>query len=282
MAADQPPALPVVADAPPVVETPPPVSEPPPAPPEPPAPPFLRAGRHFTVAEANDFPLPVVCRRGRIDIYERFLKRYDRDLAATEELRFEQLLNAFELRPHGVAAVAKGASVMAETLACPWKPSSTLLLLRFENGTDAARDLVATLHFEPSAVSRYRLLGASDDDAPGATLPAALPAKSGTTLLVEMEPRTPKSTYGQIRWSVDGSPAPPLNVDRTPAAEPSDDARFASLLGAFSLWLAKDQPEILDVPVVSGLARECVSEDLSAERKQALVWIAKALEKEER
>jgi hypothetical protein len=231
------------------------------------------------VDEANDLPLPVVCRRGQLDIYDRLFNGRD-DLPSAQELRFEQLLNAFELRPHGAAVVAKGTTVMAETLACPWKPSSTLLLVRFENGTDTAHDLTATLHFEPAAVSRYRLLGVPDNAAGDAALPAALPAKSGTTLLVEMELRAPAPKFGQIRWSVDGSSAPPLNLDRKPAAEPSDDARFASLLGAFSLWLAKDQPEILDGPVVAGLARECVSEELSADRKQALVMIAKALEKE--
>lgn len=265
--------------APPVVATPPPAPEPPPAPPEPPAPPFPRGGRRFVVGEANDLPLPVICRRGQLDVYERLLKGQD-VLPSSTELRFEQLLNAFDLRPHGVAVVAKGATVMAETLACPWKPSSTLLLVRFENGTDAPHDLTATLHFEPTAVSRYRLLGTSDEAAADAPLPASLPAKSGTTLLIEMELRAPAPKFGQIRWSVDGSPAPPLNLDRAPAAEPSDDARFASLLGAFSLWLAKDQPEILDGPVVAGLARECVAEDLSVDRKQALILIAKALEKE--
>lgn len=281
---DQTPASPVgqpATDAPPVpvVETPPPAPEPPPAPPEPPAPPFPRGGRRFVVGEANDLPLPVICRRGQLDAYDRLLKG-ENALPSSEELRFEQLLNAFELRPHGVAVVAKGATVMAETLACPWKPSFTLLLVRFENGTDASHDLAATLHFEPAAVSRYRLLGASDEAAAEAPLPASLPAKSGTTLLIEMELRAPAPKFGQIRWSVDGSAAPPLSLDRTPAAEPSDDARFASLLGAFSLWLAKDQPEILDGPVVAGLARECVSEELSADRKQVLVLIAKALEKE--
>jgi len=230
------------------------------------------------VGEANDLPLPVLCRRGQLDAYERLMSEQNA-LPSSEELRFEQLLNAFELRPHGVAVVAKGATVMAETLACPWKPSSTLLLVRFENGSDTSRDLSATLHFEPAAVSRYRLLGTSDEAAAEAPLPTSVPAKSGTTLLIEMELRAPKASWGQIRWSVDGSPAPPLNLDRTPAEEPSDDARFASLLGAFSLWLAKDQPEILDAPVVAGLARECVAEDLSADRKQALVLIAKALEK---
>ena len=263
----------------PVVETPPPAPEPPPAPPEPPAPPFPRGGRRFVVGEANDLPLPVICRRGQLDAYDRLLKGRE-ELPSPEELRFEQLLNAFELRPHGVAVVAKGATVMAETLSCPWKPSSTLLLVRFENGTDAPHDLTATLHFEPAAVSRYRLLGTADEAAAGAPLPASLPAKSGTTLLIEMDLRAPAPKFGQIRWSVDGSPAPSLNLDRAPAAEPSDDARFASLLGAFSLWLAKDQPEILDGPVVAGLARECVSEELSPDRKQALVLIAKALEKE--
>lgn len=269
---------PAVDVAPPVVETPP-APQPPPAPPEPPAPPFPRGGRRFVVGEANDLPLPIVCRRGQLDVYDRLIKSQD-ELPSPETLRFEQLLNAFELRPHGVASVAKGTTVMAETLACPWKPSATLLLVRFENGADAAHDLTATLHFEPAAVSRYRLLGTADEAAAEAPLPASLPAKSGTTLLVEMELRAPKSTFGQIRWSVDGSPAPALNLDRAPAAEPSDDARFASLLGAFSLWLAKDQPEILDGPVVAGLARECVSEELSDDRKQALVLIAKALEKE--
>jgi len=267
------------ADAPAPIEPPPaPVAPPePPAPVEPPPPPFPRAGRRFAVADAPDLPLPVVCRRGKLDAYTRLLHETEGRLSS-DAIRPEELLNAFDLRPAGAAAIAKGTSLAVETLACPWKPSAVLLLARVENPGDTPREVGATLHLDGAAISRYRLIGSPAGE-PGDPLPATLPPKSGISLLIELEPRATGTAMGEIRWSVDGSPVAPVALVRTPAAEPGNDARFAALLGAFSLWLANDQPEVIDDAVVAGLARECADEELPDDRKQALVLIARALDR---
>jgi hypothetical protein len=197
---------------------------------------------------------------------------------APDAIRAEELLNAFDLRPAGAAAIVKGTHLAVESLACPWKPSAVLLLIRIENSGDGPRDLTASIHFEANAVSRYRLIGSPAEETAG-SLPATLPPKSGTSLLVELEPRSTAPRFGEIRWSVDGSPAAPVALVRSPSDEPGDDARFAALLGAFSLWLAGDQPEFFDETLLSGLARECAGADLPDDRKQALVLIARALER---
>jgi len=267
------------ADAPAPIEPPPaPVAPPePPAPVEPPPPPFPRAGRRFAVADAPDLPLPVVCRRGKLDAYTRLLHETEGRLSP-DAIRPEELLNAFDLRPAGAAAIAKGTSLAVETLACPWKPSAVLLLARVENPGDTPREVGATLHLDGAAISRYRLIGSPAGE-PADPLPATLPPKSGISLLIELEPRATGTAMGEIRWSVDGSPVAPVALVRTPAAEPGNDARFAALLGAFSLWLANDQPEVIDDAVVAGLARECADEELPDDRKQALVLIARALDR---
>ncbi|HEY8990959.1 MAG TPA: hypothetical protein VIM46_03205 [Luteolibacter sp.] len=264
----------------PVVPPPAPIAPPePPAPVEPPPPPFPRAGRRFAVADAPDLPLPVVCRRGKLDVYTRLVHETEGRLSP-DAIRPEELLNAFDLRPAGAAAIAKGTSLAVETLACPWKPSAVLLLARVENLGDTPHEVGATLHLEGAAISRYRLIGSPAGE-PADPLPTNLPPKSGISLLIELEPRATGTAMGEIRWSVDGSPVAPIALVRSPAAEPGNDARFAALLGAFSLWLANDQPEVIDDAVVAGLARECTDEELPDDRKQALVLIARALDRAE-
>lgn len=233
------------------------------------------ANRFIAATDAPDLQLPMTAGRADIAALDRFVS----EKAARPAARLEEIVNAFELRPAGAAAVVRGATAAAETLSCPWKPSATLVMIRFQNNLETARDVAATLHFNPAAVARYRLLGHAPVEG-STSMPSRLAEKSGVSLLVEVEPVGAARDLGEIRWSIDGAPAAPLAILRAPDAEPGNDARFAALLAAFSLWntggATAPTPDI-----IAGLARECAASDLPADRKQALVFIARTLELED-
>lgn len=233
---------------------------------------------YVSTVDAQQLPLPVLTGRASLEWIGRTV-REKRALPPTKAVRLEEILNSFDLRPGGTSAIAKGTSLSAESLACPWKPSATLLMIHFQGAIDGPRAVEALLAIDPMAVSKYRLLGFSPiKGAEAATLPNHLPAKTGTTLLVELEPRASAKALGEIRWKVEGADATALPILRVPDAEPSNDARFAALLAAYSLWLTRDQPAIIDDVLVAGLARECAASDMPNDRKDAMILIAKSLE----
>jgi hypothetical protein len=222
--------------------------------------------------------LPVLAGRGSLGwIYKSV--RDQRVRPSANFVRLEEILNAFDLRPSGTAAITKGASLSAESLACPWKPSATLLMIHFQGASDGPREVSAVLDLDPTAVATYRLLGFSPvRGLENGDMPSRLPAKTGTTLLVEIEPRANASLLGNIHWKVQQTDAAPVQILRKPEVEPSNDARFATLLAAYSLWLTHDQPDQIDTDVVSGLARECAASDLPLDRSELLILIGKTIE----
>ena len=62
-----------------------------------------------------------------------------------------------------------------------------------------------------------------------------------------------------------------------PDAEPSDDARFASLLCTYAQWLAGDQAGMIDSEIVAALAREVASDGLPPDRYDLLNLIDQTL-----
>lgn len=231
-----------------------------------------------STAISQQLELPVLAGRGSLDWIYKSVKD-QRVRPSANFVRLEEILNAFDLRPSGTAAIAKGTSLSAESLACPWKPSATLLMIHFQGASDGPREVSAVLDLDPTAVATYRLLGFSPvRGLEIGDMPSRLPAKTGTTLLVEIEPRANASVLGNIRWKVQQTDAAPLPILRKPEAEPSNDARFATLLAAYSLWLTHDQPDQIDTDVVSGLARECAASDLPLNRSELLILISKTIE----
>jgi hypothetical protein len=93
-------------------------------------------------------------------------------------------------------------------------------------------------------------------------LPSRLPAKAITTLALEIEPSSAATALGAIEWTVDGKPAAAVPINLHLDAEPSDDARFASLLCTYAQWLVHDQPTFIDADLLAALARETVSATL--------------------
>lgn len=240
-------------------------------------PPLSRRGS--VVAAANpQLPLPV--RAGNASmvwVTESIRKEHKRPPA--NAVRVEEILNSFALRPAGATSLAQGVSLSVETLPCPWKPSASLLIIAFRGANDSDREIQATFKADPAGVSRYRLLGYSPvSGIPDGSLPTLLPAKALTLVAIEIEPISSATNFGTLEWSVNQQAAPPITLSRKLDAEPSDDARFASLLCTYAQWLAgDDQAGMIDSEIVAALAREMASDNLPPERYDLLNLIDQSL-----
>lgn len=225
-------------------------------------------------ASVGSLDLPVQAGAASLDRIGRFIR--EDQLPAREIVRIEEMLEHFLLRPLGSAAIAQGVTLSTETLACPWKPSATLLLVSFRGAAGSSHEVKATFTPDPAAVRRYRLLGfeRADRESP---LPSTLAAGRVTTLAIEVETSATDAAFGSIAWTVDGRVAAPLSLFRQPDAEPSDDARFAALVCTYGQWLAGEQSAIIDEELLAALARELASVNLPAERAELLVLIDRSL-----
>jgi hypothetical protein len=213
-------------------------------------------------------------------------------------IRLEEILNHFPLRLNGTTAIARsdvknwhpdqrGSSVSAHTatlttemIACPWKPSSTLLFVSLRGGGDQTKECKVKLTYQanPKNVARYRLLGFSptEGSAPG-PMPSTLPANSAITLAIEIEPSNSDGNLGTLIWSTDDKTAPSVPLIHKADTEPSDDARFAALVCTYSQWLAGEQAALIDDDILSALAREIASSKLPPERAEFLDLIDRSL-----
>ncbi len=239
-------------------------------------PPLVRRAS-VNAIEHPDLPLPVHAGRASLGWITRSI-RGERKLPPANAVRTEEILNHFTLRPGGPASVARGVTLSTESVSCPWKPSSTLLLVSFRGAADTAREVTATYKANPAAVRSYRLLGFSTVAGnPAAKLPSGLPAKSVTSLVIEIEPASPTANLGTIEWTVAGQPAPIVSLIRQTDTEPSNDARFAALVCTFAHWLTSESGSTIDAELLSALARECASDTLPADRADFLNLINQAL-----
>ena len=222
--------------------------------------------------------------------------RNDHKLPPRNAVRLEEILNGFPLRLNGTTAIARAAAntwhpdkrdsgmsahtatLATELIACPWKPSATLLLISLKGNGQSDCEVKLALHVNPEYVSRYRLLGFTPGEGrPAGNLSSHFSAESSITLAIEIESSKPGGDFGSLVWSTDGKPAPSISLIHKSDAEPSDDSRFAALVCAYALWLAGAQTEGIDADIVSALAREIATSTLSADRADFLSLIDKSL-----
>lgn len=277
-----------------------PVKTPPP-PPEvktpAPVPVILPSVRQGSLA-AVDFPtldLPIQSGKSNLESISNSI-RNDHQLPPRNSVRLEEILNGFPLRLNGTAAIARSATntwhpdnrdsgmsahvatLSTELIACPWKPSATLLLISLKGNALTDSDAKLSFHANPETVSHYRFLGFTPAEGRGVeNLPSNLPAKYSVTLAIEIESSKPGSILGSLEWSTNGKPAPSISLSHKSDAEPSDDARFAALVCAYAQWLAGEQADVIDSDIVSALAREIASTTLPTERADFLSLIDKTL-----
>ncbi len=251
-----------------------------------------------TAVSPTDFPtldLPVRTEKSNWEVVANSI-RNDGKLPPPESVRLEEILNHFPLRLSGTAAIARSAAnpwhpdnresglsthvatLSSELIACPWKPSATLLLISLRASTLQDSEIKLSFHPNPANVLRYRLLGCSPNgNDPSVKLPTRLPAGAVVNLVLEIEPSAAGEALGSIDWSADGATAPTIPLTLNKSVEPSDDARFGALVCTFAQWLSGDQQGLIDAEVVAALARETASSELPPERADFLILIDKSL-----
>ncbi len=247
---------------------------------------------------ASEFPsieLPVITGKSSLAVVRDSIRK-ERKLPAPELVRLEEILNGVPLRPAGMASIARipadtwhpdgrnagqtqlAASLAAETIPCPWKPSATLILVSIRGNSSSECTVKATFRTDPAKVRGYRLLGFDSTGVPsGAPAPAVLPPNGSTTLAIEVDPIQGSGELGAIEWTVNDKPSPGISIIRNPDSEPSDDARFGALLCTYAQWLAKDRQELVDADLLAALAREMASATLPVERADFLQLIDQSL-----
>ena len=246
----------------------------------------------------KDFPtleLPVSPEKSNLEAISKSI-RTDGKLPARESVRLDEVLNNFPLRLGGTASIARSAAnnwhpdnresgmsthvatLSTELIACPWKPSATLLFVSVRASTLKDSDVRISFHADPATILRYRLLGFPPiDGKPAGNLPTRLPAGAVVNLAIEIEAAVSGGALGSLEWSADGTNAPPIPLNLNKDTEPSDDARFGALVCTFSQWLSGGQQGLIDSEVVAALAREIASSELSADRADFLVLIDQSL-----
>lgn len=239
--------------------------------------PQLRPRGELAAATQPSLPLPVQAGVSSLIWITRTI-REDHKLPPLNAVRLEEILNRFSLNPTGTTAISQGTSISTEPIACPWKPSAILLLVSFRGANDVPRDVSARFIANPTNVRHYRLLGFSTvSDLAATPLPTCLPAKSVTSLVLEIDPATAAEDLGTIEWSVNNSPAPPISLVRSAAAEPSNDARFAALVCTYAQWLINQPTGLIDKEMLNALTRENFSYTLPADRQDFLTLIEQSL-----
>lgn len=260
-----------------------------------PALPPLRTRGYVAAADFPTLDLPVQSGKSSLEwIRKAVLTRHERP--SHEEVRLEEILNSFSLRPAGITVISRhptvgwhpdarnngdsthAATITAEPLACPWKPSATLVIISLRGSASADCNIKALFKANPANVTRYRLLGFSnaEGEAQG-PMPTLLPAKGSNTVAIEIEPSGTAAELGIIEWSVNDNPAAPVSLTRHGPAEPSDDARFAALICTYAQWLANDPKGMVDTDLLAALSRETASDSLSGDRVEFLHLIDQSL-----
>ncbi|MFD2256565.1 von Willebrand factor type A domain-containing protein [Luteolibacter algae] len=192
--------------------------------------------------------------------------REKREMPAPEDVRIEELLNAFPLRAKEAVALWKHCSLGAEIMPCPWKPSSKLIFVSVKGSRE--REVKISVNYIPDekSVTAYRLLGYANGSAAtfsGAKV-SSLSAGADTYLGIIVE--TNDTELGKLTWTVDDAPAPEIPLDFHADKEPSDDARFAALICSYGLWLRGEKSGMLDESLMLGLAREVAGDSLVPDR----------------
>ncbi len=192
--------------------------------------------------------------------------RGEKRMPTRGEVRIPEMLNAFPLKAKGSVALWDGCKLGAEILPSPWKPSGSLVVVEIQGAKNGSRELSVEYRAEEGVVIAHRLIGYTSGEKPGddAKPLSEVEANSRMLLVIEIESRDLR--LGSLHWSVDGKEAPPLPLVRDPEREPSDDARFASLVCAFGLWLRDEGGGMIDEDLMLALAREVASGGLVADR----------------
>ena len=199
------------------------------------------------------------------------------NLPSRQDVRIEEMLNAFPLDTNGSVALLNGASLGAEVVECPWSPSGSLVFVKIRGARDRSSKLSVEFNSNDRSVISSRLLGyeIEENTRDRKSMPQELSTGQETLVAILIEAKS--QDLGQLVWSVDGQTAPMIELVRDSEKEASSDSRFASLICGFGLWLREEKPEIIDDPLILGLAREVAAESLVPDRYNFLTLVDQAV-----
>lgn len=199
------------------------------------------------------------------------------NLPSRQDVRIEEMLNAFPLDTNGIVALLNGASIGAEVVECPWSPSGSLVFVKIRGARDRSAKLSVEFKSNDSSVISSRLLGyeIEENTRDRKSMPQELSAGQETLVAILLEAKS--QDLGQLLWSVDGQTAPVIELVRDSEKEASSDSRFASLICGFGLWLREEKSEIIDDSLILGLAREVAAESLVPDRYNFLTLVDQAV-----
>ena len=199
------------------------------------------------------------------------------NLPSKQDVRIEEMLNAFPLDAKGSVALWKGNSLGAEVIKCPWSPSGSLVFVKIRGAKDKRSELSVEFQSNENSVISSRLLGfeLEQNDRVRKAMPQRLSAGQETMVALLVEAKTEE--LGKLVWTVDGETAPAVDLVRDTEKEASSDSRFAALICGFGLWLREDKPEMIDEALILGLAREVAAESLVADRYDFLELVDQAV-----
>ena len=199
------------------------------------------------------------------------------NLPSRQDVRIEEMLNAFPLDTNVSVALLNGASLGAEVVECPWSPSGSLVFVKIRGARDRSSKLSVEFNSNDRSVISSRLLGyeIEENTRDRKSMPQELSAGQETLVAILIEAKS--QDLGQLVWSVDGQTAPMIELVRDSEKEASSDSRFASLICGFGLWLREEKPEIIDDSLILGLAREVAAESLVPDRYNFLTLVGQAV-----
>lgn len=199
------------------------------------------------------------------------------NLPSRQDVRIEEMLNAFPLDTNGIVALLNGASIGAEVVECPWSPSGSLVFVKIRGARDRSAKLSVEFKSNDSSVISSRLLGyeIEENTRDRKSMPQELSAGQETLVAILLEAKS--QDLGQLLWSVDGQTGPVIELVRDSEKEASSDSRFASLICGFGLWLREEKSEIIDDSLILGLAREVAAESLVPDRYNFLTLVDQAV-----
>jgi hypothetical protein len=200
-----------------------------------------------------------------------------RNLPNKQDVRIEEILNAFPLEAKDTVALWKGRSLGVEVVACPWSPSGSLVFVKIRGASDKSSKLTVEFQSNESTVISSRLLGYELEENNRERKPMPQQLLAGQETMVALLVEAKSHELGKLVWTVDGETAPAVELLRDSENEASSDSRFASLICGFGLWLRGEKPEIIDDALILGLAREVAAESLVADRYDFLELVDQAV-----
>ena len=203
--------------------------------------------------------------------------RYDQTLPKKEEVKVEELLNAFVLDAKRAVSVWQGCSLGVEMVRCPWSPSANLVFLKVRGSRDRGHRI--SVEYQSNEVIELgdKLVGYQSTGENPESTPMARDMEPGEEVFLALLIRREKQAFGRLAWTVDGASAPPLELKEYADEEASKDARFAALVCGFGVWLRKEQAPGIDDVVLMAMAREVAAESLVADRYDFLELVEQAV-----